>query len=380
MNIAIGNLMTLDFMQAIKPGLIDLPPYQPGMRPTFLIEKYGVKDAIKLSSNENPIGPCEEAQQALLQTRDCLASYPDSTGRKLKEGIAEKFGITEDCITLGNGSDSLFPLLAELVVEPGDTVLAPAYSFATYGLVAKTLEANYVTSETTHWACDVDKLLQCINPKTKIIFLANPNNPTGTWLTQSQLLQLMQRLPPSLLLVVDEAYFEYMKDIKNYPDCVALQKEFPNLIITRTFSKAYGLAGLRIGYCLSHPAIANVLNNIRRPFNTNTIAQLAATYALQDNKHLERTLILNNQGRNQLQTALNKLQLTYLPSSSNFITVDFKKPAMEVFLNLLEEGIIVRPLENYKMPNHLRITIGTFDQNQRLVLALQKILANADKQ
>ena len=371
-----------DLMELCAPGVRGLKPYEPGKPTSDLQREFGVKDVIKLASNENPLGASPKAIAAVRDASANLAIYPDGQTHELRLAIAKKHAVVPECITFGDGSDQNIEFLARTFLHPGYNAVISQHAFAVYAIVAQAVGAAIhfaaacpATHPRTPYGHNLDAMLACIDQRTRLVCIANPNNPTGTWLDRANLLQFLERVPQKVLVAVDEAYSEYVEE-PGYPDCSKWLKRFPNLVVTRTFSKAYGLAGLRIGYSLSHPRVAELLNRIRQPFNVNNLAQVGALAALSDSEHLKQTLQINRAGKRQLEEGLYALGLIWIPSIGNFLTVDFKKPALPIYAALLREGIIVRPVKNYGLPNHLRITIGVPDQNMRLLHALKKVLAN----
>ncbi len=365
--------MSFDFIQLANPGVRHIKPYQPGKPIDELRRELGISDIIKLASNENPLGPSPKALIAVQQVIRDFNLYPDGSGYELKQALAAKLAITPQQLTLGNGSDNLLAMVIQAFVAPGGEVIISQYAFATFAIATLANHGTPAIIPTRDWQCDLDAMLAAINSNTRAIFIANPNNPTGTWLNKQDLLAFLQKLPESVLLVLDEAYYEYV-DNADFPDSIALQRQFPNLIITRTFSKAYGLAGLRIGYSITVPAIADILNRVRLPFNVSVPALAAAQAALADEQHVQLSLDNNKLGMQQLTFALAQLGLKVLPSVGNFFSLDLAREAQPIYQQLLNKGIIVRPLLPYGMPNHLRITIGTEPQNKRLIDALTDIL------
>lgn len=368
------------FLRWAAPGLPHLKPYQPGKPLAELAREFGITHAIKLASNENPLGPSPKALAAMQAQLPELARYPDANGFELKRALAEHHQVSPDQVTLGNGSNDILELLAHAFLTPGQAAVFDQNAFAVYALatqacgataqIAPSWPANHPIMPYGH---AVEHLLAQITPNTRIIWIANPNNPTGTWLGEIELRNLLDHCPPEVICVLDEAYAEYVT-APNYPDTRPWLTQYPNLVITRTFSKAYGLAGLRIGYALSHPLLAELLNRIRQPFNTNHLAQIAACAALTDSTHLKRTFAINQVGHQQWQQALAAMQLTALPSQTNFICVDFKQPALPIYQALLKEGVIVRPAGPY-LSTFLRISIGMPAENERAIHALKKVLA-----
>lgn len=372
--------MTIDFEQRATAGVRRLTPYQPGKPIEELERELGIRDSLKLASNENPLGPSPLAVQAATDVLSGINIYPDGSGHQLRPALAEQHGVTTDCITLGNGSNDVLELIARAFMTFEDAAVFSEYAFAVYPIVtqaigatlqvAKALSADHDQMPYGH---DLDAIKNNIDARTKVVFIANPNNPTGTWLNPTELHNFLTEVPNDVIVVLDEAYFEYMPDERK-PDSIRWLKEFQNLIITRTFSKIYGLAGLRIGYSISDPQIANLLNRVRQPFNVNSAALAAATAALNDKDHLVNSIELNNKGMRQLNDGFAGLSLPVIPSMGNFISVDVKQPAVAVYEALLRKGVIVRPIANYGLPNHLRITIGSESQNKRVLDALKQVL------
>ena len=366
----------LDFAALAAPGLRELSPYVPGKPMETLEREYGISDSIKLASNENPLGPPPAAVEA---ARTCLGEielYPDGEGYALKQRLAERLGVAREQITLGNGSNELLVMLAETFLEPDREAIYDQHAFVIYplatratgatGRVARSLPADHPSQPLGH---DAVAFADCLRPRSRLMFIANPNNPTGSWITQADLRQLLEQVPRDVIVVLDEAYAEYVTD-PDYPDGLTLVNEFPNLVVTRTFSKIYALAGLRLGYAVSHPAMAELLNRIRQPFNTSSVAQAAALAALADHDHVRRSRELNTAGLAQLADGLAALGLRPLPSQGNFLLVEVGAGASDCYEALLRAGIIVRPVANYGLPGYLRMTVGLPEQNQRLLDAL----------
>jgi histidinol-phosphate aminotransferase len=350
-----------------------LQPYQPGKPIAELAREYGLQDIIKLASNENPLGFSPMVKQVLADNLCDLHRYPDGNGFELKQALAQKHQIDMQCITLGNGSNDVLELIARAFITPQQAVMYAQYAFAVYPLATQAVGGLHNVIAANNYAHDLTAMLAGLTPATRLIFIANPNNPTGTWLNQHDLYQFLTQVPKDVLVVIDEAYIEYVTAV-DYPDASLWLAEFPNLIVTRTFSKAYGLAGLRVGYALSQPQIADILNRVRQPFNVNQMALLAAQTALQDQTHIQNSIAANTAGMQQLCLGFKQLALEYIPSQANFITVKVKNASM-VYENLLRQGIIVRPLAGYQLPQHLRITIGSTAENARLLQALNNISA-----
>ena len=368
--------MRVSFTELATPGVRDLQAYVPGKPVAELEREYGVRDVIKLASNENPLGPSPRVLKAVQQSLAQLTRYPDGAGFELRAALAGRHGVTLDQVTLGNGSNDLLELITRAFVTPQHEVVFSAHAFAVYPIVTQAVGATARVSAVRNWGHDLNAMQVLINEHTRVVFIANPNNPTGTWLAGRALEDFLQTVPSSVLVVVDEAYFEYARDAAaDYPDASLWLTRYPNLIVTRTFSKAYGLAGLRVGYALSQPDVADVLNRVRQPFNVNSLAQTAALAALDDTEYLTRSLACKRDGMAQLTSAFAAMGLAYIPSAGNFVCVDVARDAAAIYDALLYEGVIVRPVANYGMPQHLRVTVGLPEENERFIKALEKILA-----
>jgi len=372
--------MSGKFISLAAPGVQQLKPYLPGKPVEELERELGISGSIKLASNENPLGPSSKAVAATAKVLNTVNYYPDGSAYKLSEALAEKHKVEPSWVTLGNGSNDVLELIARAFLTAEHSAVFSEYAFAVYPIVTQAIGAKSIVAkayEETHampYGHDLDAMFNAIEDKTRIIFIANPNNPTGTWLDISALSEFLNKVPTDVIVVLDEAYYEYMPDDLK-PESNALLKQFSNLVLTRTFSKMYGLAGMRIGYAVSNPEIADLLNRVRQPFNANLLAQEAALAALSDTNHIQRSIDLNASGLEQLSSGFNKLGLKYIPSIGNFITVNVNCDALPVYDALLREGVIVRPVANYNLPRHLRITVGNKEQNERVLNALKKVLA-----
>lgn len=364
-----------DFTHLATPGVVGLTPYHPGKPVSELQRELGLDDIIKLASNENPLGPGTRALAALKELPD-LGRYPDGAGFALRENIARHHGIHSSMVTLGNGSNDILELIVRAFVEPGDEVIYSDHAFAVYALASQAAGAKSVVVPAVDFAHNLRAMAAAVTERTKVMFVANPNNPTGTWSSSAALRELIEHVPERVILVIDEAYFEYAEHVADYPNAAAWVSEVPNLVVTRTFSKAHGLAALRIGYGLSHPQLAELLNRVRQPFNVNALALIAAEAALDDSEHIIRSVELNNNGMKELIAGFDSLGIHYLSSLGNFICIDMEQPARSIYDALLKQGVIVRPIENYGMPNHLRITVGLKTENARFLKALAEVLGN----
>lgn len=370
----------VNFSTLTPGGVQRLEPYVPGKPMADLEREYGIKDIIKLASNENPAGPPEESLAAIRAGLSTVSLYPDGAAYDLKRGLAGLLGVSVGQITLGNGSNEILSIIAETFLSPTDEAVFSEYAFVVYGLavqatgaVARVAAANPASGPQPLGHC-LAALAAAIGGRTKIVFIANPNNPTGTWLAPSDLRAFIAGLPAQVLVVLDEAYLEYMP-VADRPPTISWLESFPNLIVCRTFSKMYGLAGLRVGYAISHPAAAELLNRVRQPFNVNALAQVAALAALGAGEHVERCRALNQSGLEQLRAGLSEFGWRVPPSAGNFLLADTASPAGPWYEGLLRLGIIVRPVANYGLPNHLRITVGLPEQNARLLTALRQLRA-----
>ncbi|MTI62552.1 histidinol-phosphate transaminase [Methylophaga sp.] len=361
----------MSFCDLAVSGVADLQPYVPGKPIEELQRQYGVHDVIKLASNENPLGPSKAALAAVAKSSKEMTRYPDGNGYTLKMALAEKLRLSPQQITLGNGSNDVLELLARTFAGHGDEVIYSEHAFAVYPLAVKAIGATGIATPAKDYGHDLKAMLKAISPRTKLIFIANPNNPTGTWIESAEVQAFLDKVPEKVLVVLDEAYVEYLEQTES---SVNWLQSFDNLIITRTFSKAYGLAGLRVGYALSHPEIADLLNRIRQPFNVNSLAQAAAVAALGDESYLQQSREVNQTGMLQLTGEFDKMGLKYIPSKGNFITVNVHTNAAEVYDELLYEGVIVRPIAGYGLPQHLRVSIGLEQENQRFLEALSRVL------
>ena len=372
---------TTDFKQLAVTGVQALHPYQPGKPIEELERELGISNILKLASNENPLGASPQAQAALTAALKTLELYPDGSGYQLKQAIAEKFGLHSDQITLGNGSNDVLELIARAFLDNQRAAVISEHAFAVYQIVTQAVgaelqiaKANPADHQTMPYGHNLANLAAKITDKTRVVFIANPNNPTGTWLSTTALHSFLQRVPSDVIVVLDEAYTEYVQEAE-FPNALTWLEEFPNLIVTRTFSKIYGLAGLRVGYAVSNPVIADLLNRVRQPFNVNSLALTAAQAALADDAFLQRSVDTNAAGLVQWRAACAENGWEYIPTVGNFITVDMQRPAAPLYDALLREGVIVRPIGGYGLPQHLRITIGTTAQNTRCIEALKKVLA-----
>ncbi|MBA0901927.1 MAG: histidinol-phosphate transaminase [Candidatus Nitrotoga sp.] len=364
------------------PYVRAIAPYQPGKPIAELERELGISDIIKLASNENPLGTSPLAVAAMHEAIDDVARYPDGNGFQLKEALSSRYHIGHACIVLGNGSNDLLELAARAFLAPGDRVVYADHAFAVYALATQAVGATGISVPATKgFGHDLAAMLHAVvQNKVKMVFIANPNNPTGTFLSATDLLNFLRALPPDVLVVLDEAYNEYLPQDLRY-DSVGWLGEFGNLIVSRTFSKAYGLAGLRVGYALTNAPVADMMNRVRQPFNVNSIAQAAAVAALQDEDFVQKTYALNLVGMQQVTQGLTKLGLEFIPSYGNFVCFRVTNAAGGecngadgVYRRLLELGVIVRPIASYDMPEYLRVSIGLKSENEKFLSALGQAL------
>lgn len=371
---------TRDYSHLAVAGVRELTPYTPGKPIDELEREYGISGSIKLASNENPLGSSPRALAAIGGELDDLWLYPDANGFHLKRALAEKHGLEPGCITLGNGSNDVLVFLAQVFLQPGLEAVYSQYCFAVYPIATQMVGATARVApalpgdDPMALGHDLKGMFEQIGEHTRLVFVANPNNPTGTWLKGARLKDFVASLPPHVICVIDEAYHEYA-DSGELGDASAWLEEFPNLVVTRTFSKAYGLAGLRVGYALSDPGIADLLNRVRPAFNVNALGLAGARAALEDREFIARSRKVNSAGLKQLGAGLGKLGVPVIPSAANFVLARFDRPGVELNEALLRRGVIVRPVGNYGLDNDLRITVGTEAQNRRLLAALEEILA-----
>lgn len=341
-----------------RAELKDLAPYPPGKPIEELQREYGLTRIAKLASNENPYGPSPRAVEAIRKSAESLHYYPESGCHYLRGRLAEKLGVPQDLLFFGNGSDEIVALLTMAYLEDGTNIVCSEHTFIRYEMGAMAMGAATIHVPLKDWHHDVEGLLAAVNPQTRILFVGNPDNPVGTALPTARLRQLLENVPENVIVVVDEAYYEFAARSEDYPDTVHWLSDFPNLVITRTFSKAYGLAGLRIGYAIGNPEIWNVVDRVRPPFNVSRIAQDGAMAALDDTEHLDRTIDGNAAGLATIYAALDGLGIEYVPSRANFVLMNMKRPAIPVYESLLQRGVIVRPMGIYQLPEHLRVSVG----------------------
>ncbi len=357
------------------PGYIrGIAPYQPGKPISELARELGLQESsiIKLASNENPRGASPKAVDAMRAAVGETGRYPDGNAFALKEALSRRHGLSADRIVIGNGSNDVLEMAARAFLAPGSSTVYSEHAFAVYPLVTQATGATGIVVPACDFGHDLDAMWKAIRGDTRIVFVANPNNPTGTWIAPKRLRSFLEKVATDVLVILDEAYNEYLDpDLRG--DAVRWVEEFPNLVVSRTFSKAYGLAGLRVGYGLTHPQVADLMNRVRQPFNVSHIAQAAAVAALFDDEFVEQSRQINRQGMNTLTEGFRRLRLSWIPSHGNFVSFKVGQ-GVEIFRRLLTHGVIVRPIAAYGMPEYLRVSIGTEAENARFLSALEIVI------
>lgn len=348
--------------------------YQPGKPISELARELGLKEGgiIKLASNENPLGASPRALAAARAALDEMGRYPDGNGFDLKAAIAAEFKVEAGRIVLGNGSNDVLELAARTFLAPCASAIYSQHAFAVYPLVTQATGAAGIEVPARAFGHDLEAMAAAIRRDTRVVFIANPNNPTGTWIAPDDILGFVRKLPADVLVVLDEAYTEYLEP-QLRGDSVGWLDAFPNLLVSRTFSKAYGLAGLRVGFGLAHPEVADLMNRVRQPFNVSSVAQAAAIAALADHEFVHKSRMLNSRGMDLLTAGFQRLGLSWIPSRANFVAVRVGRGA-EVFQKLLRQGVIVRPIGGYGLPEYLRVSIGTETENARFLTALEAVM------
>lgn len=365
--------MSNRFIAQAASGLARLKPYTPGKPLSELERELGIKNSIKLASNENPLGPSPRVVAAISASLQELTRYPDGGAYALRSALAARHGVSAAGITVGNGSNDVLDMIARVFLWQGRESLFSEFAFAVYPLSSMAVGATLQVAPARHYGHDLEAMRAMLTPQTGVVWVANPNNPTGTRLPHDELRAFVEAVPESVIVVIDEAYFEYVRH-DDHPDASQWLADFPNLIVTRTFSKAYGLAALRVGYSISHPDIADLLNRVRQPFNVDSLAQVGALAALEDQAYLDEAVALNDAGLRQLRDGLDRLGVAYIPSAGNFLTIDLQRDAAAVDQALLRLGVVTRPIANYGLPNHLRVSVGLASENARFLDALEQVL------
>lgn len=355
-----------------------LHPYSPGKPVEELERELGIREAIKLASNENPLGCSPRVSEAMQKAASHIELYPDANAYYLKQRLARQLGVADDQITIGNGSNDVLDLVARSFLDGNTEAVYSQYSFMVYAMVtqacgARARVATALGADSAQaYGHDLEAMLALINPNTRVVFIANPNNPTGNWLLRDELEAFLRAVPGDVVVVIDEAYFEYV-DLEDYPNALDWLGEYPNLVVTRTFSKIYGLAGLRIGYAVSSPELCELFNRVRQPFNGNSLALAAAHAALDDAEFVEQSRRSNLEGLQLMREGFQQRGFEFIASAGNFLTVHFGDRSADVYQGLLQRGVIVRPVANYGLAEHLRISVGTRAQIDRLFAALDEL-------
>ena len=348
----------------------NMHPYVPGKPIEEVQKELGLEKIVKLASNENPLGCSPLAKEAIIKELDNISLYPDGNCGTLKSAVANHLGVREDQLVFGAGSDEILGMLAQVFLSPGDEVLTSDQSFPRYDSGVHLMGSSLIKVPLTNFTYDLEKMKEYISHHTKLIILANPNNPTGTHFTQTSLLEFLDFVPNDCLVVLDEAYYEYA-DAEDYPHSLELLNKYSNLIILRTFSKAYGLASLRIGYGIADPKAIELLNRVRNPFNINSLAQVAAIASLKDQEFVKESVSLNLQSKTYMYEEFEKLGISFMPTQANFIMFDAKRPSDVLFQDFLKHGFIIRPA--FGVPNWVRVSLGTPEQMKEFIALLKKI-------
>ncbi len=357
----------------VRKGVEDLVPYPPGKPIEELERELGISGSIKLASNENPLGPSPLAAQAVMNKVSTLNRYPDGSGYYLKSKLSEKFNIPSDQIILGNGSNELIELIIRTFLSSGDQTIQPFPTFLVYEKIVKGAGGDMSSVPLSNLSIDLKGILNAITPKTKIIFICNPNNPTGAAISKDEMIQFLREIPGDIIVVLDEAYCEFVTDEKT-ANGIDLLDEHPFLLVLRTFSKLYGLAGLRIGYGFASEMVVEYMNRVRQPFNANTLAQAAATAALDDSAFVHKTLQVVREGLHYLCHNLDEIGLQYVPTQTNFFLIKVPGGGKRIYELMLEQGVIVRAMDSYDLPDYIRISVGLPEENQRFIETLRKAL------
>lgn len=359
--------------EPIRPNIGNIKPYTPGKPVEEVERELRITGVIKLASNENPLGPSPKALEAVNKYSKDIYLYPDQNCFELNRLLAEKLDMPPENIAIGNGSDELMLLTALAYISAGDEVIISLNTFSTYEMVSRLMEASIMRINLNNYTYDLPAMAKIASPKTKLIFVCNPNNPTGTMNTQKEMDALVSKVSQNTIVVIDEAYGEYV-DSPDYPDSLVYVKDKKNVIVLRTFSKIYGLAGLRVGYAIARPEIIKYLNLVRLPFSVNRLAQIAASAALSDAGHIEKSIKNNSEGKAYLYKELDKLGVSYVKTEANFIFINLNNDADMAFMELMRRGVIVRPLSSFGMPGSIRVTIGTQEQNKKFIGALSEFV------
>lgn len=356
-----------------NPAILELQPYQIGKPISEVEREFGLTRITKLASNENPLGTSEYVTHHLMAELSNVARYPDGGAFAFKEALSQHLKVFPEQLILGNGSEEVLRMLMQTFVWGTGHIIIPQYSFIAYKILAQGFGIQTIETPSKEYGIDCKAILAAVTPETKMVILANPNNPTGTYINNTEFDHLLKSLPKDVIVVCDEAYYEYVTE-KDYPQTIPKISQYPNLIVTRTFSKAYGLAGLRLGYGVAHPQLVELINRVRQPFNLNHLAMVAGTLALSDQAFVEKSIDVNQQGKVQLYSGIQSLGLTYVPSVANFIMVNVKNEGAKMFQSLLEKGVIVRPLSPYDLSQTIRVSVGLEEENAHFLEAMKTVL------
>lgn len=359
-------------MKYAKPFINEIRPYKPGKPIDEVKRELGLDEVVKLASNENPFGVSEKVKTALAAKLDELTIYPDGASFELRSKLAEYHGVDMDEIVLGNGSNEIIEFIGRGFVDHGDEVVSSQYAFLVYPLLTKVCDGKYIQVPAKDYAYDLDAIAEAITDKTKVVFLANPNNPTGTYFTKSEFESFLEKVPEDVIIALDEAYIDFA-DVDDFPDGKDYFRK-RNIVVLRTFSKAYGLAGLRIGYAIANKELVTYFNKIRQPFNTNLLAQAAACAVLEDKEYYEKTLRLTKEGKEYLYSEFSKMELSYIKSLTNFVLVDVEMDSKEFFEACLRQGVVLRDMKAYGLDTHVRITVGSSIENKKVIDAIKTVL------
>ena len=367
--------ITVKYEELIREEILAITPYVPGKPIEEVQRELGITNVIKLASNENPLGPAPRAIAAMQAAATGMHIYPDGGCVQLKEDLSKHLGVSPAHLIIGNGSDEVLKLLAEAFFRPGDEVVVATPTFGEYAYTARLMGVGLVEVKAAEGLeHDLERMAAAVTPRTKAVFICNPNNPTGGMKTRAEWERFLDRIPDHVLIVLDQAYLEYVED-PAYPDGLDYLESGKKLLVLRTFSKIYGLAGLRVGYGVGQPELVAYINRVREPFNVNLMAQIAARAALNDEEFLAKSRALVREGKKQINQGLAEMGLEYLPSAANFILFATPYPCREVYPRLLQKGVIIRPADIFGLPRHFRVTIGTAEENARFLQALREVLA-----
>ncbi|MDA3847790.1 MAG: histidinol-phosphate transaminase [Vallitaleaceae bacterium] len=356
-----------------RPIIETLSPYVPGKPAEDVMAEYNLKGVIKLASNENPLGCSDRAKEAVIKAMKTPSFYPDGNATKLRAKLSKRLDVNDNQLIFGSGSDELISMIAKTFISPGDHGISASLTFPQYKAAVRSMDGIYIGVPNKNFGYDLDAIASAVTEKTKLIYIANPNNPTGTMITHTEQASFVKKIPSSVIIVFDEAYNEYITD-ESFPDTLSMMKTYDNVILFRTFSKMYGLASLRIGYAVGNPIIIDYMNRIRNPFNVTTVAQVAAIAALEDTEFVKESYQLNEAAKLYTYQKCKELGLSYIESSCNFVFIDCRHDSQTLFVKLQEKGIIVRPIPHPDTMTYLRISLGTIKQMEKTLNVLGKLI------